>query len=302
MMIKNKRCLMNTTQLECFLAVTEYLNFSKAAEIVKMTQPAVSHQIRTLEDELETKLFMRTSKKVELTQSGIQFIHDAERILNISQTAKSRLHDFRENEIVFFGIGCHNQMELNLFPLAVQKIREEFPTVHPVLRMIPFESIENLLEDEQIHIMFGIKNSRRKKRTGVYQELAQCPIVCVCRKDNALAKKDSLSQEDLKGNLVMCEPRKGPGIIFQIQNHIAMNPSPFEVYFGGEFETCLALVKAGVGFTLLPDIPGTRQDELSYIPVSGFETISFGIYYKSLKSHQMLKRFIEILKEQIQEG
>ena len=58
---------MNTTQLECFVAVAEHLNFSRASEELKMTQPAVSHQIRTLEEELGVKLFMRTSKNVSLT-------------------------------------------------------------------------------------------------------------------------------------------------------------------------------------------------------------------------------------------
>ena len=52
---------MNTVQLECFLAVAEYLNFSRAAESLKITQPAVSHQITSLEDELGARLFIRTS-------------------------------------------------------------------------------------------------------------------------------------------------------------------------------------------------------------------------------------------------
>ena len=55
---------MNTVQLECFLAVAEYLNFSKAADFLKITQPAVSHQITSLEDELGARLFARTSKNV----------------------------------------------------------------------------------------------------------------------------------------------------------------------------------------------------------------------------------------------
>ena len=55
---------MNTVQLECFLAVAEYLNFSKASRALKITQPAVSHQIQTLEEELDAKLFNRTSKNV----------------------------------------------------------------------------------------------------------------------------------------------------------------------------------------------------------------------------------------------
>ena len=64
---------MNTIQLECFVAVAEHLNFSRASEELKITQPAVSHQIHALEEELGTKLFLRTSKSVSLTQEGLMF-------------------------------------------------------------------------------------------------------------------------------------------------------------------------------------------------------------------------------------
>lgn len=67
---------MNTVQLECFLAVAEYLNFPRQL-IFKITQPAVSHQITSLEDELGTRLFVRTSKNVSLTEAGLMFMEDA---------------------------------------------------------------------------------------------------------------------------------------------------------------------------------------------------------------------------------
>ena len=54
---------MNTSQLECFLSVAEHLNFSKAAKEVNITQPAVSHQISALEDELGVKLFFKNKQK-----------------------------------------------------------------------------------------------------------------------------------------------------------------------------------------------------------------------------------------------
>ena len=82
---------MNTVQIECFLAVSEHLNFSRASEALKITQPAVSHQIQTLEEELGVKLFKRTSKSVSLTPEGIQFLPDAELILKTVISAKERL-------------------------------------------------------------------------------------------------------------------------------------------------------------------------------------------------------------------
>ena len=53
---------MNTIQLECFLAVSENLNFARAAEQLHITQPAVTHQIHSLETELNTRLFVRTTR------------------------------------------------------------------------------------------------------------------------------------------------------------------------------------------------------------------------------------------------
>ena len=101
---------MNTVQLECFIAVAEYLNFSKASRSLKITQPAVSHQIQTLEEELEVKLFNRTSKSVTLTHEGALFLTDAQLILKTALSAKERLGS-HEN-FISLELGCHNYMEL----------------------------------------------------------------------------------------------------------------------------------------------------------------------------------------------
>lgn len=105
---------MNTIQLECFLSVAEHLNFSRASEELKITQPAVSHQIRSLEEELDVRLFRRTSKSVSLTQEGMLFLPDAQLILKTALSARERLG--RHEQLTPFEIGCHNHMELRLLP------------------------------------------------------------------------------------------------------------------------------------------------------------------------------------------
>ena len=84
---------MNTFQLNCFLAVCDSLNFARAAEKLGITQPAVTHQIHTLEDELDVKLFNRSTRSVQLTPAGILFLNDAREILEISMRAKRRFHN-----------------------------------------------------------------------------------------------------------------------------------------------------------------------------------------------------------------
>ena len=100
---------MNTIQLECFVSVAEHLNFSKASRVLKITQPAVSHQIQSLEEELNVKLFTRTSKSVALTQEGLLFLPDVRLILRTAFSAKELaelLNRFlgaldRENRVIF---------------------------------------------------------------------------------------------------------------------------------------------------------------------------------------------------------
>ena len=78
---------MDQKQLTYFIAVAKYRNFSRAAQDFYLTQPAISHQIKMLEKELDTELFVRNTKKVTLTDSGELFLEDAKSILNAMEQA-----------------------------------------------------------------------------------------------------------------------------------------------------------------------------------------------------------------------
>ena len=150
---------MNTVQLECFVTVAEYLNFSKASQVLKITQPAVTHQIQALEKELGTKLFLRTSKTVTLTREGVQFLGDAQLILKTALSAKERLGN-REQYITLV-LGCHNHMELSLLPPVLHDLAGEYSLLRPDIRMIPFPSLMGLIENEQVHAALSVKLEHR---------------------------------------------------------------------------------------------------------------------------------------------
>ena len=120
---------MNTTQLECFLSVSNFLNFSRAAEQLGLTQPAVSHQINTLEDELGVKLFYRTSKRVRLTQQGYLFSQYAQEILSLTRASRARLKESQESSATRFGIGCRSFLELRLLYSVLPRLRAELGEV-----------------------------------------------------------------------------------------------------------------------------------------------------------------------------
>ena len=222
---------MNTTQLECFLAVANFLNLSRAAEQLRITQPAVSHQISSLEDELGTKLFFRTSKSVRLTQAGHLFTQYANEILKLSGLSRARLKECQETLPQRFGIGCRNFIELRLLRPVLAQLGQEQPRLLPVLRLLPYASLENLLAEDDVQVLLSLQESAPPK--AVYRELARCPLVCICTPDHPLAAYDQLTIEQVKnsGRIATCPPPIYPPALFSVQNQVVAELDPDQILF-----------------------------------------------------------------------
>lgn len=287
---------MNTVQLECFVSVAEHLNFSKASKVLKITQPAVSHQIQTLEEELEVKLFHRTSKSVSLTQEGILFLADAQLILKTALSAKERL-GMREHFIPF-ELGCHNHMELNLLPPILKQLMQEFPLLRPSIRLVPFPSLISLVENSQVQAALGIKEES-KKSILLFKELCVVPVACVCSPEHPLAQHQALTKDQLKGNFIACSPRQISNAVFSAQSGVLADLPPEQRFYTENIESALALAKAGIGYTLYPDIPQAREAGLCYLPVHDLPGISFGVYYPYGQNHPVLKRFLTLISRSL---
>ena len=285
---------MNTTQLECFISVAEHLNFSRASEELKITQPAVSHQIRTLEEELGVKLFIRTSKSVSLTEEGLMFLPDAQLILKTSLSAKERLG--RHEHFMPFEIGCHNHMELNLLPPVIRQLSIEFPLLRPSIRLVPFPSLLGQVENQQVHAVFGTKEGQ-KKTSLYFRELCSAPVACVCSPEHPLARYETLTKKQLSGSIVVCSPRQISNTVFTIQNGILAKLPPEQRFFTENVESAFTLAKARIGYTLYPDVVAAREHGLKYIPVTDIPRLSFGVYYRYDDDHPVLKRFLSLCSE-----
>ena len=289
---------MNTFQLSCFLAVANTLNFARAAEQLNITQPAVTHQIRSLETELNTKLFRRTTRIVELTSAGILFQDDARNILEISMRAKNRFQNPSPQELQVFSIGCHSYTQLFLLPEILKNMRKIYPQIFPRLRAVPFQHLYRLLEEEDVDAIIGFQEPDLKKLPGIYKELAKIPVVCACPSDSRLGSLTSVTPADLEQEkLVLYAPLKSPSTIVQLQQRLIGSRSPSDFYFCESGEASLVLIRAGFGVTILPDLFLPRHSDLTYLPVADVEPISFGIYYKTLKDNEMLKTFFHIMQK-----
>lgn len=289
---------MNTMQLECFLAVADNLSFARAAEQLHVTQPAITHQINSLENELQAKLVRRTTRIVELTDDGRTFLGYARSILKAAHFAKNRLSEHHQDYIQTFAIGCHSPSELNLIAPALKQLYQNFPMLHPDLRMIPFPALRNMLEEEAIDVMIGFRDEKINLASVTYIELAQSQIACALPKEHPLADKKQLTLKELNEEpVVLCEPDRCAEAIAQLQGQLLASHSPSQLYFGENLECTLTFTKAGIGVSLLPNLPFMHQEGLTYVPLENESTISFGLYYKTSFNSPILKTFIQILKD-----
>lgn len=288
---------MNTTQLECFTAVANFLNFSRAAEHLRITQPAVSHQINTLEDELGVKLFLRTSKSVRLTQEGFAFIQYAGEILKLTDLSKARMRKARQGLPARVVVGCRNTVELRLLAPVLARMRQEHPQVLPMLRLLPFDSLENLLLDGDVHLMFAFDGAVPKRTR--YRELTQCRAVCVCAPGHPLAGQEVLTARQLQqgGMVATCRPPICPPPLFSIQRQVMGDREVGQILFCDHHEALLSLVQAGYAFAVVADLPHARLPGLRYIPLPEFEPFSFGAAYVPGQAGPALSTLLPLLQE-----
>ena len=292
---------MNTTQLECFMAVSNFLNFSRAAEQLRITQPAVSHQINTLEDELGVKLFHRTSKSVRLTSEGFVFTQYASEILRLSGLSYARMKECRESMPERIGLGCRNIAELRLLQPALQRLREHSPDVIPALRLIPFDSLENLLKEGEIHMMFSFRETAPAKVR--YRELTRARIACLCGKNHPLAQRETVTVKELRGpetgRIAICRPPNCPQTLFTIQHRIMEGRSPDQMLFCDNVEVSNTLVGVGYAFAITMDFPSARIPGMRYVPMPDLEPLSFGAVYLPQQRTSVLRRFLDDLEESL---
>ena len=147
---------MNDRQIDCFLEAARNLNFTRAAEILKLPQPAVSRYISSLESELGMKLFKRESnRKIVLTNAGKTYY-------NLFQRTAVELAHTRESlavspEVLKLGINIGWSTSEYLMK-AVRLCQQKNPTFHIEYQCLPFHDLTAALEDKRLDAVIAFEN------------------------------------------------------------------------------------------------------------------------------------------------
>lgn len=289
---------MNIKQLECFIEITKTLNFTRAAQNLYITQPAVTHQIQTLEDELGLKLFIRSKHNVKLTPAGQSFCNDVQDILTRLNMAVAKAKNYSKEFEASLSIGYEGSVEVKYLSDILKTYKEKMPNVHLYIKMADAVEKSNLFACNKLDIAFAVKESIENVKDTSYIELYKAKFVCVMPKSHALSNQTKLSIADLKGqSLILLDPIKCPSEMARVQRNIQDTCPEAVVYYSDSALNSYTMIKGRLGIAVMPNFVCPEDSDLVFIPIETKEIISYGIaWYNNIKRKE-IKEFVSITKD-----
>jgi DNA-binding transcriptional LysR family regulator len=243
---------MEDHRLKAFCLIIETGSFSKAAEAKFMTQSAMSHLIRNLENELGVKLFNRQGKAVTPTPAGRLFYDHARKILDEYRNMEHAVYSFMQTVKGPLSLGASHTAATYLLPQALYVFSKKYPDVRIDLSVSVTERVINDIIRGKTEL--GIVEGQVKNAPVVLEEIAEDEIVIIASDDNPLAKNKVISRRDIEGQTFIM-PETGSGIrefIEAFLHSMGIDPGSLKVSMTlGSPELVVQMVQSGLGISFV---------------------------------------------------
>jgi DNA-binding transcriptional LysR family regulator len=184
---------MTLHQLKIFQSVGTLQNITKAAEILHISQPSVSQQLKLLEEEFGTKFFARLSQGVELTYEGKQFLDAVSPILTQAELVEKTFKR-NPNQAVLLKIGGSHNVSFDVLPELLMTFKQSHPLVQFILETNDSSVIEKRVLNSEVDI--GLITNPSYRSEIVYEPYEEMQVVAFCLPINPVAGK-TLSLREL---------------------------------------------------------------------------------------------------------
>lgn len=243
---------MEFRRLTYFLAVAERLNFSRAAEAMHIAQPAISQQIRALEEDLGVQLFDRMGKRVALTEAGQALLPHARRILAAVEAAQNEVQELTTLTHGTVSLGAPTTVSTHRLPDQLTRFKREYPGLEVSLHEAGTESLVRLVVVGKLDLAIVVTDILPSELE-VADYLDEHYILAVSAQ-HSLAKRRSVKLADLAGEAFILFPE---GYKLREVTLSACRRAGFEpkvALDGGAMSSALEFVAAGLGVAIVPEL------------------------------------------------
>jgi DNA-binding transcriptional LysR family regulator len=244
---------MEFRHIRSFLSVAETLHFGRSAQLLNLSQPALSLQVKALEDELGVQLLSRNRQGTVLTQAGQAFRQDAAVALEKLEFAKRKAQWASAGKLGHIRIGFVSTAGFYIVPNLMRRFRKSYPDVEFSIRNILTSDQLKMIDDGLLDVGFlrlPIENPKGIKVTTIHRE----PFVAILPSWHSLSAKKEIRLRELKGNpFVMYAREYAPGfhdLLIGILSNAGVVPKVVQT--AGEIPTLISLVDSGVGVSIIP--------------------------------------------------
>jgi LysR family transcriptional regulator, transcription activator of glutamate synthase operon len=247
---------MEMHQLTYFESVSRHLHFTRAAQELNVAQPSVSQQIRKLERELGAPLFHRMKRHVTLTEAGKTFLPHARAVLQRLEEARLEVQELSGLRKGTLAVGAPPSVGTHLLPRALAVFSRRHPGISLAFREAGSRTLVALLEDGELDLAVVIQPVRHPALET--QPLIEEELLLVVPRAHHLAASGA------PGRVRLAQLRQEPFVLLREgaydlrdQTLAACRRAGFEPQValdGGEMDSMLRFVAAGIGLAILPEM------------------------------------------------
>lgn len=267
---------MPDVKMQTMLAVAECRNFTRAAEMLNMTQPAVSHHIKQLEDEMGFPLFIRSRAGLKLTPHGEIVVRYARRMNALDEKMRLELRN-ADKQFSLLKIGITHTSESNLTAAALAKYSNERGNLKIILFTDTINNLYDMLENYEIDlaIVDGAYNDSRFSSMLLDTDY----LTCVMSVDNPLAKKSAVTLAELKKqNMILRTPSSATRTLFE--SALESNNESIQAFDVrlevDNIATIKDLVRKDLGVSVLPRsacLDELRKNKIAALPIENLSMV-----------------------------
>nr|VFK54312.1 MAG: DNA-binding transcriptional regulator, LysR family [Candidatus Kentron sp. TC] len=237
-------------RLQVFHTVAKMLSFTKAAEALHMTQPAVTFQIHQLEEHFDTRLFDRTHHRISLTDVGKQVYEYSDKIFTIYTQMENRIRDITGHALNVLILGASTTIAEYMLPPLLRGFKDTFPDLTIRLRMGTTNEIVSMAEHGEIDL--GMVEDPVTDKNLKVEKCRTDRLVVVVPRQHQLASRESITATTFVKHPYII--RAGDlGIILDYVKTAGLDINALSIAMElGSSEAVKGAIEAGMGISILP--------------------------------------------------